>query len=132
MWSWLCRSLGTGPAPMHPQLEIRQTAKENHILLAEWYKRTRHTGIGLTFMMSASLKTRFVIVFANMNRSGKTRPHSAMMPYGSGSSMSFVISNPVMSSTVKSAPRTCGHNRTHTMKAVPCSPRTSALLTERR
>lgn len=60
-----------------------------------------------TLRMSASLKASWVIALAKMKMAGSTRPQSAMMPYGSGSSMTFVISKPVRSSTENSAPRVC-------------------------
>ena len=45
-----------------------------------------------------------------MYTSGRTRPQTTKMPHGCGSSSKYVISKPVMSSTLKSSMSVCTHH----------------------
>ena len=58
-------------------------------------------------MMRPSLRTRLVREEASTKTDGSTRPHTAMIPKGAGSSMNLVISKPVRSSIENNAPKTC-------------------------
>jgi len=57
--------------------------------------------------MRKSRSTRLVSADDTRYITGSTKPHTAMMPHGSGSSMMYVSSKPVRSSTLNSSSSVC-------------------------